>query len=432
MARKATDYLSQKLKTRVEIGTLEIEFLKTIVLTDVYIEDLHHDTLLFSKKLKVDIGKLDFENRTVRVSSVVLLNTKAALVKYREDEDLNFQFIIDLLDSKDTVKRKSQPWDVSFGEVTFVNTVFDYRNEHDTIITTGVNFTDLSLSNVNGRLTDIRFDNDTIFAGIDYLSAIEKSGFILKNLTSYVKLSSTGLTLNEMKLKTPESFIETDLVLTYKSYRDYNDFINKVKFNAQFNKSTLEMSDIAYFAPELKGVYKKLMISGKMSGRVNDLRGKDLDISTGTNTRFMGDVTLTGLPKIEETLIHLSIKSLTTNYNDLRQLPVPPFEKHGTLSIPPNIAKLGNMKFKGTFTGLYNDFYAYGDFSSALGRLSSDLSVSHDMKRDKQVYKGKLKSIGFDFGKFLSVPLVGKASMSVDIDGSGLTLEEITARLTGT
>ncbi|MGZ4055062.1 MAG: translocation/assembly module TamB domain-containing protein, partial [Bacteroidia bacterium] len=181
-----------------------------------------------------------------------------------------------------------------------------------------------------------------------------------------------------------------------------------------------------------KDIYKKITLSGKISGKINDLKGKKMDLLLGESTEFAGDMTLTGLPKIDETLIYLNVERLTTNYKDLSEIPVPPFENNKTLSVPISVAKLGNMKFKGTFTGLYNDFYAYGDFSSALGVLSSDLSVRHDIKLNKEFYKGKLKSKSFDFGSFLGAKYLGKATMDVDIDGSGLTLGDAAAELKGT
>ena len=95
-AHEAADYLSARLNTRVEIGSVDIEFFKKVVLEDIYIEDLHQDTLLYSKKLKIDISKLDFEKHQLYVSSISLLNTKSKLIKYAKEDDLNLQFIIDL------------------------------------------------------------------------------------------------------------------------------------------------------------------------------------------------------------------------------------------------------------------------------------------------------------------------------------------------
>ncbi|MCE3278539.1 MAG: hypothetical protein K0S44_730 [Bacteroidetes bacterium] len=429
---KAAAYLSKRLHTKVEIGSVDIEFVKTVVLTDVYIEDLHKDTLLYSKKLKVDLGELDFEKHKLLISNVVLLNTNASLIKYREDEDLNLQFIIDAFTSWDTAKTVKPYWDIQVSEITCVNTTFNYRNEHDTMITTGINFIDLGVNHINGRFTDIKLDHDTIRGTIEYLSAIEKSGFILKSLSSFVNVSPVGVKMDALKLRTAESNIATDLSFKYDQYSDFNNFINKVKLSAEFDQSVLEMNDLAYFAPGLKGLYKAITVTGKVTGKVSDLRGKKMDIYLGGSTHYIGDFAFTGLPNFDETLIHLNVENLSTNYEDLKAFPLPPFTEYHRLDLPANIQKLGNIKFKGTFTGLYNDFYAYGDFSSALGRLSTDLSLRHDDKKDKELYKGKIRSYGFDFGRFFNAPLLGKVTANVVVDGEGFTLEDVAAKLSGT
>ena len=61
LAHKATNYLSKLLHTRVEVKGVDIEFFKKIVLEDVFIEDLHHDTLMYAKKLKLNIGEFNIE-----------------------------------------------------------------------------------------------------------------------------------------------------------------------------------------------------------------------------------------------------------------------------------------------------------------------------------------------------------------------------------
>ncbi|MCX6296505.1 MAG: hypothetical protein NTX97_10640, partial [Bacteroidetes bacterium] len=282
---QASKFFSEKFKTRVEIGSLEIDFFKKVVLDDVYIEDLHHDTLLYSKKLKIDIGSIDLEKHQLYVSDIMLLNTKSKLIKYLKEDDLNFQFIIDAFASSDTTKSKpSVPWDIQFGAVNLVNTDFTYRSEHDTLETTGVNYFDLNVKHVNSRITDIKFEQDTIHATIDYLAAVEKSGFILQNLSCYVNLSPVGMKLDELRIKTPESEIATDLSFKYDNYRAFQDFIDAVKIKAEFDHSHVEMSDIAYFAPQLKGIYRNITLTGKVSGTVSDLKGKDMELKIASNT----------------------------------------------------------------------------------------------------------------------------------------------------
>ncbi len=433
-AKKAAVYLSGKLHTRVEIGSIDIQFFKKLVVEDLYIEDLHHDTLLYSKELKLDISNINFEQHKIDIHNVVLFDTKVSLVQYKTEKDLNLQFIINAFDSGDTAKSSpSLPWDIRFREVTLLNSDFKYRNEEDTLKTLGFNYSDIHASKVNSRVADIRFVHDTIHATVDYLSTTEKCGFQLQDFSCYAKISPIGIQLDDLKIKTPESKISTDLTFKYSHYRDFYDFINQVSMKADFNHSLIELSDISYFAQALRGMNKSLVVSGKISGKVNDLRGKNMNILLNkTSTQFIGDIKLTGLPDIDQTLIYLNVEQLKTNYTDLKQLAMPPFETHQTLNVPISVAKLGMMKFKGTFTGLYNDFYAYGDFSSALGKLSTDLAFHHDEKKNREVYKGKLKSTAFDFGEFFGAKIIGKATANITIDGSGLTLEKVVAELNGT
>jgi len=432
LGHKTADFLSTKLNTSVQIGSIEFGFYKRLIVNDVYIQDLHKDTIFYSKKLKFALDKIDAETHEIRVKDVMLLNTKSKIIKYAADDDFNFQFIIDSLDSgPKTTKKTSTSWKLKFGEVTFVNGDFSYKNEHDTLITTGINYFDLRTKNINGLFTDIEINHDTIRGSINYLSAIEKSGFILKNMSSYVRVSPIEIQLDELKITTPESKIATDLSFKYSRYRDFLDFVNKVKFSGEFERSELELNDISYFAPDLYGIFERLNVTGKISGTVKDLRGKDMNIELGSSTYFKGDVTLTGLPNIEETLIYLSVKNLTTNYKDLSQIPIPPFKSRKKLKVPENFKLLGNMSFDGTFTGLYSDFYAYGNFKTALGMLSSDLAVRYDDEKKIELYKGKIKSTAFDFGAFLGAKALGKATVDVAIKGEGITIEKLKATLDG-
>ncbi|MFY9307866.1 MAG: translocation/assembly module TamB domain-containing protein [Bacteroidia bacterium] len=433
-ARKGAEYLSEKLNTKVSIGSVDIDFFKKLVLEEVYIEDLHHDTLLYAEKLKLEISDLNLKQHKIDVASISLSNSRAAIIQYKGEDFLNFQFIIDAFNSADTSKKQKSPdWDIRFQNIILSNTDFVYQKQAHTSATKGIDYYNIQATNINSVIKEVVIDHDTILASVEKLSAVEKSGFQLTNLGGQLKISPVGMQLDNLEIVTPNSKIETNLTFKYKTYRDFNDFVDEVSLKASFNNSLVEMDDIAYFAPEIKGMYRQLLVSGQVSGKINNLRGKDMNILLkNTSTQFKGDIKLTGLPNIEETLIYLDVEKLRTNYNDLKQLAIPPFDKNQTLDVPANIAKLGNMVFSGTFTGLYNDFYAYGNFTSALGNLYTDLSVQHDQKKNQEFYKGKLRSTAFNFGEFFDVPMIGRATADITVDGTGLTVEKVVASLKGT
>jgi hypothetical protein len=194
VAQKSAAFLSKKLNTHVSIGSVDVEFFKTVVLEDFYVEDLHHDTLMYAKKLMLNIHTLDFERHKLLINHVDLVNAHVALVNYKSDTTLNLQFIIDAFASNDTTTATdSSHWDFSVNKVTLVNTHFIYQNQHDTSITKGINYSDLDTRDINASISNIHFDADTIYGKIDYLATVEKSGFILKNLSGEAKVSPAGI-----------------------------------------------------------------------------------------------------------------------------------------------------------------------------------------------------------------------------------------------
>jgi hypothetical protein len=76
VAKKAANYLSKELNTRVEVGSLYIKPFKSVVLDSLYIQDQDKDTLLFSPKFLVDINNFSLKSRKLTVNLVQIENGK--------------------------------------------------------------------------------------------------------------------------------------------------------------------------------------------------------------------------------------------------------------------------------------------------------------------------------------------------------------------
>lgn len=93
--KKVQTYMSDKLKTRFEIGRIYIGFPKKIVLENVYIEDRQKDTLLSGGLLKVDISMLKLLKSELEINQVDLEDITAKIKRTLPDTTFNFQFILD-------------------------------------------------------------------------------------------------------------------------------------------------------------------------------------------------------------------------------------------------------------------------------------------------------------------------------------------------
>ena len=66
-----------------------------------------------------------------------------------------------------------------------------------------------------------------------------------------------------------------------------------------------------------------MWLSGKISGTVAELRGRNIKLSYGQNTSIECDFDFSGLPKIENTFIYIGVNSLKTNAKDFEKIKIP-------------------------------------------------------------------------------------------------------------
>jgi hypothetical protein len=435
-AQRATAYLSSELGARVEIGKLKFSLVKNVTLEDVFVEDQHHDTLVSGKSITVNVKNFSYKHTKLNLDEATLSNVKVKLIKYKGEPDWNFQFLADYFDSgpsgpKDTTK---SPWKITYGALSLRNVDFTYRLMRDTDkVVRNMNYNNIHVSNVYGRLSDIDFRGDSIFAQITNLRATEQCGIVLENLTTKAIVAPTLLRCDSIYLKTPNSIVRGKFTFNYTTWDDYNDFINKVYIKGKLIDSTyVSFNDIAYFAEELNDFNEGVYLKGRVRGFVNDLSGSDMDLRYKQNTRFKGDISITGLPDIDKSYIHFDAEKLATSKSDLEKIPLPPFDKPTYLELPDNISRLGVVSYKGKFDGFIHNFATYGTFKTDIGNIRTDLQVNNTVAGKPVKYSGSVSTTNFDFSKiFTKSNIVGPISMNAKITGQGITMSELDTQFDG-
>ncbi|MEP7168342.1 MAG: translocation/assembly module TamB domain-containing protein, partial [Bacteroidota bacterium] len=427
---KISAYLSSEWKTKVSIGSVHVELVKKLVLKNLYVEDLHHDTLLFASVFKVDISKLNRKEHTINMSAIELQRARVKLERYKSDDGLNLQFIIDYFSSTKKDTTTSQRWGLSADNLKLTDVRFSFRDHRYNECLPVVNFSDVDVDSLNAHFSDIRILGDSLFTDVKNISLKEKTGFKLNQFIAHAKIAPDEMRFDNLDILTANSSVKTNLVFSYNNFDDFNHFLTKVNFNSVFQTSDVASKDIAFFTSELIGFDRNVRLSGMVRGTVEKLKAKKLTLNYGEQTVFRGDVTLDGLPDVSETFIDLVADNLTTDNKDLETIPVGKFVEHETLNLPEEIARLGTVRFKGKFTGFYNDFVAYGNVNTALGYLTSDLNLKF---KKTPAYSGHLKTFDFDIGKlFNSANILGKLTMNVEGNGVNFTLDKISASVKGT
>ncbi|MFV8370718.1 translocation/assembly module TamB domain-containing protein [Flavobacterium sp. LB2R40] len=124
---KAVLYLEGKIKTKITIDNLAIEFPKKIILQGVYFEDQKKDTLFAGEKLAVDISLFQLMNNKVEIKSVHLEGISAHL--NRDSKAIfNFEYIIKAFASPEKQKTDSPPMQFSVEEIKLDRIQFKYND----------------------------------------------------------------------------------------------------------------------------------------------------------------------------------------------------------------------------------------------------------------------------------------------------------------
>jgi len=433
IAKKVAAYLSDKLHTEVSIGGFNVSMFFNIVLEDIVIKDKHQNTFLDSKTLILGINDFFLDRHVVSINNIVLDNTTLNMVKYKGEKTFNYQFISDYFSSNDTTKGGGQNWKINIGSLILNNVNFKYQDQNKIPDKKIIDFNDLELSGINTRILGLAIIEDSIYGNIRSLSLKEQSGFDLKNFSAIAKVSPAGIDLKNLHIETKGTTLSANLTFEYKDYDDFNHFVDKVKINALFKPSRIDLKDFGYFASDFSGMTDKINISGELKGKISNFKGKDFQFLYGKSTYFLGNFNISGLPDIETTYIHFNVKNFYTSQYDLQTFMLPTSSGIEHLNLPDELIRLGSVRFKGAFTGFYNDFVAYGDFYTEQGKVTTDLTLRKNRSTGQIEYNGKIASTYLNIGNILNMQdQIGTISMNADISGSGFETKSAAITMKGT
>ncbi len=280
-------------------------------------------------------------------------------------------------------------------------------------------------SNINATIDTLRIQYAVIAARLD-VSAKERSGFEVKRLSAKMKMTEHLMEFDQLNARTNKSQLGHYYAMRYNNFKDdMNEFITNVKIEGDFSNSVIHSDDIAFFAPELQSWHKVIRIEkGKAKGTVDDFVVNNSAISSG-HTFINGDLEMKGLPDIDHTFILFNSEGSTTNYADVSSI-IPDLKS----ITKPRLDKLGDVYFKGRFTGFLSNFVASGFINTQLGTITSDINIQLPDNKPA-VYKGKLVTSGFQLGQFTDNAQLGRVSVDGKVEGKGFELKDLNARFNG-
>lgn len=260
----------------MRIGAVDIEFFKTAVLENVYVEDQHGDTLFYFRKIKVDYHTYKPDKHLIQLNYLGLEGIKVLFGEHKGDSVNNFEFFIDYFDGgpRDPNKPKIV-WTIYSKMVEIDGGRFDFFNRNEPKPDfMDFDYNHMSFRDIYAKMNDFYLIDDSLHFNTIHLETTEKCGFRVDHIAADTKIHEGGIEFSKLSLLTPHSKIGHLFVMRTKDWRDYNDFNEKVFMQAVLDKTELHTKDLWYFSHNLKSWETLIKITGSGEGPLSRIREK--------------------------------------------------------------------------------------------------------------------------------------------------------------
>lgn len=417
----ATERLNEEFKTNISIEKVGLQFNGDVELKNIYVEDFKQDTLISIQELNTSI--LSFSNLVngqLVFGDIDIMDLILNIKTYKGYKDTNLDVFVAKLEG-DNPSKGDGSFLLSSSDVSIYDSTFRLLDENRE--TTKV----LELENLNINATNFLIKGSDVSTRINTLSFRDSRGVAVKNLMTNFKYTLSSMTFNKLEVKTENSALKGDLKFYYKR-EDLQFFTDKVQLEASFRDSNVLMDELNTFYDEF-GKNQQTTFGVDLSGTLNDLNAKNLELSTSSNTKVYGDIVFKNLFSKASNDFSMDGKftNLTSTYKDLKAL----LPNVLGAAIPSTFDRLGKFTISGNSQITASEVDADIRMNTELGFVNSDLHITKINDIDNASYKGRIVLDTFNLGTFIEDPKVGQVSLDLDVNGRGFLTETIDTEVKG-
>lgn len=437
----ATTYLSKELKTELRIGKIDVVFFDKVYLKDVFVRDLHGDTLASLQQIMVRVKSLDFSGDYIHLSSVGLSQGRVGIERDTITGDYNYEFIADYFSGKKSNKPKSDPPKVTVDNIDIEWVTISYDDNRKGRNTYGMDYDHLRFNDVILHIEDLEEEKGIIKFRLKDLQTQEKSGFWLKKLFANAVIDPhKGVMLSNVEINTSRSKLyASKLNMLMSTLKGFNDFEDSVSFDAVLDSSRVSLWDIAIFGPALEGMNDVISLSGVVTRKVKDMQIKDLDLRFGSRSVIRGDYSLPDFRNLSASSFNERIDYALIDFSDVEQINLPKRTGQTTLRFDGMVDRLEYVEIRNTSArGSVNQFSLKSDkLQSVLGSVQVDNEMTFTkLKKGGYAFKrtmGEAYDVvvdSFNLAGFLDNPNFGNVAGKVYVSGvvgqkDGIRLETL-------
>jgi len=428
-AQYLADNFNKKYDVNFRVERVAVGYDGTVELRKVIALDEQQDTMIYVRSLKTGILSFaDMLSGDVALGDTSLDGVILNVVKLEgEDKDNFTRFLDKLRKPKKEPSGKSSVITASGLELT--NGTFRVIDENltypESFIAHNTNLT-LDELEINGGdlFLDVSSLEMRMYNGAMKSDDGERRWLYINDLTTQFTYTSVGLQARDLIIETAGSRLEGNMNWTYE-ISDFSDFVNKVQWDMQIESAVVSTDEIRMWYTGMVA-NETIQLQGDMTGTLNDFTVADLQMEA------LGNLTVDGQARITNAVTDLEKFSISGHFNTLRAnrrelLTLLPEALAGKL--PKQLDNFGTIDASGRLTASRDavdlDLRAY----TRQGNLNSKITFT-GLQTSRPAYTGRVTLDNFNL-RSLGESGVGRASLTVDLDGKGFNLDNLNINLRG-
>ena len=423
----AAGAFSRVIDQKVKLESISFSIIHGLTIKGLDIYDHHDSSMLYVGKLNAIPYYTSFDLSHIAFASLSIDSVRLKMISYEGDDADNLTLMTWKLSGDGS---DGGGFSMSSVRIKLTNSSYTLNNRNRSYDAgpRNMDYGNIVIDSINMNLKNFVLINDSLNFHVKQLSAREKSGLLVYNITSDFVISRNCFLTNNFDIQMNNSDVNGDFGMFYDSYGSMSSYIDSVEMKAVLKPTTIYLADLGVFSDVMYDMKDFVGITGKMTGTVKDLNATELRIKFAENTRISGDIKFVGLPDFYSSKITANNLYLTTNTYDLSKFYLPVEQKSFDFS------GILNPECQVTLSGNYDGYYE--NFISELNIDIDNRVIKTKINYNKAVsgllnVKINVQTDSLNIGKILKQDFLGMATMKADAKIAGYYPDNINYSISG-
>jgi len=384
VSQTTSEKLSEYLGVPVQIDKIRIRWINRLVMEGISLEDQKGKPLFEATHVSAGFKLLPMLQGKYVFTTVRLFGFDLHLEKETPQDTLNLQFVIDAFASRDTIKEPPEI-DLRLNSVLLRKGNITYHVNSEKSTPNRFNPKHIDIENISANISLKAFNKDSINANIKKLSLNESSGFQLDKLSMNLVSNRDSAYIDHFEIRLPQTQLKIDKAkMDISQVEGLTTLLNDAPMELNITSSAIGLKDLSPFIPAFSHFTDIVNLSAEASGTINNINLKHLTIQQDNRLFFDGQMELRGITTPEETYVFGKVNRMFITKEGITTL-TNNFSKDA-IKLPEPVMKLGTVNFKGEISGFFDNLVAFGELSSDIGSLHTDIIFGSDKEKNIAAY----------------------------------------------